>query len=560
MDINKAIQLAFKHYQTGDLKQTERICKEILKKQPNNLDMLYFLGIVCYQRQKYDSSIKYIKKYLQFSPTNSDAYYNLGQAFYKNEQFDDAIKCYQKALKLNPNFIDACINLGNLFQKKGQLDEAITYYHRAIEINPNLAGAYYNLGNILQEKEQIDEAIFAYQKAIELNPNYADAYHDLGYAFQCEGRLEEAIKNYQKALRINPNLCDAYNNLGRVLQEQGHLDEAVTSYKTALQINLNFAEAHCNMSMVFLLLGNFKQGWKEYEWRWKLKNHSRYNFSQPLWDGSDIAGRTIFLYAEQGFGDTIQFIRYTPLVAERGAEIIVECQKELKALLENVKGVGMIIAREEQTPPFDIHCPLLSLPLLLETTLETIPADIPYISVDPMVLQKWKEKIHHDNSYFKAGLVWSGNPKNTKLWYKSFPLDTFAPLAELKDITFFSLQKGKAAEQAKNPPAGMKLVDYTDEIQDFSDTAALIKNLDLVISVDTAVAHLAGALGKPVWTLLPFSPDWRWMLNREDSHWYPTMRLFRQPTPGDWKSVIVKISDELKKKSTVLFRYMICRP
>jgi tetratricopeptide (TPR) repeat protein len=548
MNVNKAIQLAYKYFQAGDLIQTERVCREILKKQPNNIDILYFLGVVCYQLKKYDSAIQYIGKFLQFNPTNADAYYNLAQAFQKKREPDDAITYYHKALKYNPYFIDAYLNLGNLLQETGQLDEAIKNYQKVIEINPNFAGAYYNLGVVLQEKGQLREAISAYQKAIHLNPSYIDAYHDLGYVYHMNSQFDEAIRFYQKALQLNPKLFDAHNNLGRVLQEQRHNEEAIACYQKAIQLNPDFAEAHFNLSIVLLLLGNFKQGWREYEWRWKLKEQRRYNFPQPVWDGSDIEGRTIFLYAEQGFGDTIQFIRFVPLVAERRATVIIECQRELKSLLQTVQGVAKVITNEDQLPDFDIHCPLLSLPLLLGIALESIPAAVPYIAIESMLIAKWKERLKHDNSQFKIGIVWSGNPRNMIFLKKSFALNTFLPLASLDKITLYSLQKGEAAREAKNPPQGMRLIDYTDEINEFLDTAAFIKNLDLVISIDTAVAHLAGALGKTVWTLLPFSPDWRWMLNREDSPWYPTMRLFRQSSPGDWETVIEKVSNDLHEK------------
>jgi tetratricopeptide (TPR) repeat protein len=551
MNIQKTIQLAFQYYQAGDLAQAGRLCREVLRKQPNNADILHFLGVISYQLQNYDSAILHIKKSLQIKPTNSDAYYNLGRAFQKKGEPNDAIKYYQKAVQQNPYFIDAYLNIGNLFQETGKLDEAIINYQKATDIDPNFAGAHYNLGVVFQEKDQLNEAIAAYQKAIHLNPSYADAYHDLGYLLQMNGELDEAIRCYQKALEISPNLFDAYNNLGRAFQEQRKLDEAITSYQKALQINPDFADAHWNIALINLLKGNFIEGWKGYEWRWRLEGVSQRNFSQPLWDGTDIQGCTILLHAEQGFGDTIQFIRYASLVAERGAKVIVECQKELSSLLRNVGGVSEVIAKGGQLPEFDVHCPLLSLPLVFATTVQTIPATTPYLSTNSSSVKNWKDKIKRDDSKLRIGIIWSGNPKNIKLRYKSCSLNAFAPLAKLEGITFYSLQKGESAEQTKNPPEGIELIDYTEEIEDFSDTAALIENLDLVISVDTAAAHLAGALGKPIWTLLPYAADWRWLINRDDSPWYPTMRLFRQPSFRDWKSVIERICIELQKINSI---------
>jgi tetratricopeptide (TPR) repeat protein len=588
MDVNKTIKSAIENYQAGNLRQAENVCIEILSEQPNNIDALHFLGILYYQMRNYDFAVEYLEKALKINPNDPDAQYNIGLSFKEKGQLDKAIACYQKALQLNPNFANAQYNLGMVLQEKGDIDEAIPCYQKALQLNPNLSGVYYNLGIISQEKEQIDEAIIYYQKALQLNPNLSDAHNNLGLSLQEKGQLDEALAYYQKALQItphdskayynmgntfiekghideaiacyqkalqlNPSYADAYTNLGNALQEKGKLDEAIACYQNALQVDPNFANAHWNMSLALLLSVNFKQGWKEYEWRWKTKDfkkhcgfHQPSNFLQPIWDGFDIAGLTILIYAEQGFGDIIQFIRYAPFVAQQGAKVIFECPKELKSLVQNVQGISQVIEYGEQIPQFDTHSPLLSLPLLFGTTLETIPARIPYISADSKFVEKWRDEIQYGNSKLKVGLVWSGNPKNIKFKYKSFPLETFTPVLKLKDITFYSLQKGEAAEQTKNLSEGLNIIDFTNEINNFSDTAALIETLDLIISVDTAVAHLAGAIGKTVWTLIPYKPDWRWMLNREDSPWYPTMRLFRQSSRGNWESVIAKVKKELLK-------------
>ena len=266
-----------------------------------------------------------------------------------------------------------------------------------------------------------------------------------------------------------------------------------------------------------------------------------------MWDGFDIKGRSILLHAEQGFGDTIQFVRYAPLVAKRAGKVILECPGELTPLLRSVEGLSQIIVKGESLPDFDVHCPLLRLPLIFDTTLESVPAQIPYLGVDHLLIDKWRNKIQDDNSKLKIGLTWAGRPEQKNDRNRSFCFATFLPLAQLEGITFYSLQKGEAAKQARDAPESMKLVDYTEEINDFSDTAAFMENLDLVICVDTAVAHLAGALGKPVWTLLTFVPAWQWLLNREDSPWYPTMKLFRQRSPGDWGTVMVNVERQLVK-------------
>lgn len=476
-----------------------------------------------------------------------------------NDAFQLALKNYQigdlqrakyileEVLKFESGNDDILYFLGHIAFQLGDYDTAIQSIKRALLFNPNNAEAYYNLGSAYHEKGLLDEAIKSYQKALQFNSHFADAYKDLGLALEEKGQYDAAIDCFKKAIELVPDFAEAYNNLGNALQGKGLIDEAITCYQKALRFSPNLAEAHWNMALISLLTGNFKQGWKEFEWRWELPGNCPRDFFQPLWDGSDIRGRTIVLHAEQGFGDTIQFIRYAPLVAQRGAKVIVECQKELKSLLRNTEGIHHVQSWGEQLPVFDLHCPLLSLPFIFNTTLESIPDHIPYISVDPELVSKWRNTIQHDHCQFKIGLVWDVNPEH-KVTCRSCSIELFLPLNKFENVTFYSLLKKESGTPAGFPLQGVKFFDYTKELHDFSDTAALMENLDLVISVDTAVAHLAGALGKPVWVLLPFEPLFRWMLDRQDSPWYPTMRLFRQPSPMDWESVIAKITDELQKK------------
>jgi FKBP-type peptidyl-prolyl cis-trans isomerase 2 len=432
-------------------------------------------------------------------------------------------------------------------QEKGLIDDAISYYQKTIDHNPNFAGAYYNLGVACQQKGQLDQAIVYYEIAIGLNQKFTEAHHNLGVAFKDKGLFDEAIMCFQRAIQLHPDHADAYYNLGNTLVAMGKFEEAMQSYRKTIEFSPDHADAHWSIALLQLRSGNFEDGWKGYEWRWKMKNVIDVrNFPQPLWDGSDIPGKTILLHSEQGFGDTIQFIRYAPMVSDLGAKVIVECQKELVSLLKNVEGIHSVIPRDDQLPDFDFNSPLLSLPFIFGTKLETIPAKIPYISANPATVQKWQDRIESVTSAARIGLVWAGNPKLKFGHSRSCPFEAFSSLAELDDIIFYSLQKGEPSGHATDSPKGMKLVDYTEDIHDFSDTAAIISNMDLIISVDTAVAHLAGALGKPVWILLPFVPDWRWMKDREDSPWYPTMRLFRQPSSGDWRSVMKHVEEALK--------------
>jgi tetratricopeptide (TPR) repeat protein len=447
---------------------------------------------------------------------------------------------------------DNKIELGLMYYQGGDLQNAKSIFEETLKAQPNNFDALYYLAIVNYQMEDYDETILNIKKALNRNPVNAEANNLFGNVLMVKGEVKEAIISYQKAIEINPYFADAYNNLGMTYMYSTQLDEAIKYFQKAIEINPNFAEAHVNMSFILLLSGKLEQGWKEYEWRWGLEdsfNDLSYSYI-PVWDGFDVRERTVLIHAEQGFGDSIQFIRYIPMVATRGANIILDCPKELMSLFKNIEDVTQLILKTDYDDidiDVDVRCPILSLPYIFGTTLDTIPSNVPYLRADLNLIRKWREKISKDNSNAtKIGLIWAGSTSKKKL-RRSYSLSLFSPLLEIENVTFYSLQKGEASKQAKDIPYSMRLIDYTEDINDFSDTAAIIESLDLVISIDTAVAHLTGALGKPVWTLLPFSPDWRWMLNRDDSPWYPTMRLFRQPSQGDWETVIEKVKDELQK-------------
>jgi tetratricopeptide (TPR) repeat protein len=545
MNIDKMLQSAAAYYQAGNAPQAESLCREVMKIQPQNTGALFLSGLICQESNELEQAITFYQKALQLDPALVSAYYNLGSVFQEKGQTDEAVTYYQKALELDPTLADAWNAMGIIFQEKGQLEEAITNYQKAVALDPDLADAHYNLGKVFWETGRRDGAITYYQKALQLNPNSAEVYNNLGFCLQEKGHYDEALAYFERAIGLNPNFAEAYYNLALYYHDRNLPDEAVGYYRKAIEHKPDFVNAHWNMACALLLAGNFDQGWREYEWRWKLKDHRGHTFPRPQWEGSDISGCTVLLHAEQGFGDAIQFIRYAPLVAERGARVVVQCPKELVSLLGKVEGVEQVAADGGQLPDFDLQCPLLSLPRVFGTTLENIPVEIPYITADPLLTRKWGDRLHCDGPGFKVGLVWAGRTKAKRERGRSCSLDLFSALERFDEVTFYSLQKGKGAEQVKTPPNNMKFIEYTEEIHDFSDTAAFIENLDLVISIDTAVSHLAGALDKPVWTLLPFVPDWRWMLNRDDSPWYPTMRLFRQPSPANWEAVIRDIAREL---------------
>ncbi len=372
------------------------------------------------------------------------------------------------------------------------------------------------------------------------------ACNNLGIALKDQGRLDEAVACFRRALQLTPNFAEAYNNLGIALKDQGKLDEAVANYSRALQLKPDYADAHWNRALVWLLQGDWQRGWPEYQWRW----HTHFvpsRFPRPVWQGESLRGKTILLHAEQGLGDTIQFIRYASLVKQLGATVIVGCPKTLSRLLENCPGIDRLVVQDDDLPAFDVHAPIMSLPGIFKTTVANIPAPIPYFFVQTALLESWRERLSRLDG-FKIGISWQGNPKFPGDRFRSIPLRHYAPLAQLPGVRLISIQKGAGTEQLAEFRARFAVTDFASEIGDFVDTAAVMKNLDLVITSDTAVAHLAGALGVPVWVALCSAPDWRWLLERSDCAWYPTMRLFRQKTLGDWPDVFARMAAALPVK------------
>ncbi|MBB15915.1 hypothetical protein CMK22_11630 [Candidatus Poribacteria bacterium] len=578
IDIETEVNQAIVYHRSGKLQQAEQICQQILDIDPQNAEVLNLFGLIACQAGKYEIAVDLINHALDISsnqplflnnlgfvlkeqgkiseaiaaysqaldmtPESFEIYNNLGVALYKQRKYDKAIEAYQKAIQIQPDFIEAYNNLGVAFKKKGELNSATQVYYQALRIQPDFAEAHRNLGDILQKQGEYDKAIEAYQKAIQIQPDYAAAYNNLGIAWQKQGKLEQAVQIYNKTLVIRPNYPQAYNNLANTLKEQGKLQEAVQVYHKAIEINPSYIDAHKNLGIVLLLQGDFQRGWQEYEWRLKPDDLCSGNRARTRWDGSSLSGKTILLYAEQGFGDTIQFIRYVHLLMEYDTKILVECQPELLQLFGNIGAIQKTIAVGQSLPKFDVNASLLSLPSILGTDLSSIPAKIPYLYV--------KSQSNTDlemPSEYKVGVVWAGNLKHPDDNNRSVGLQQFSVLFDVVNCQFFSLQVGNRRDDIIRYSYSDEITDLGVNFSDFFDTAVAISELDLVISVDTAVAHLAGALGKPVWVLLPFVPDWRWLLEREDTPWYPTMRLFRQTNTRDWAEVLKKVRLALEKTS-----------
>jgi tetratricopeptide (TPR) repeat protein len=495
---------------------------------------------------------------LALRPDFAEAHSNRGDVLSKLERFTEALASCDNALALRPNYAEALSNRGNALLKLKRFGEALASYDRALALQPDYGDAHSNRGNVLRELNRFDEALASYDRAINLQPGFATAHCNRGSVLENLNRFEEAIESYDRAIELQPDFATVYSNRGNTLRELMRFDEALASFDRALAIQPDFADAHYNEAVCRLLLGDLERGWEKNEWRWKTEQlrDGEQTFAQPLWLGSDdIAGKSILLHAEQGLGDTIQFCRYVPLIAARGAQIILGVQKPLRELMTTLAGGARIVAVGDPLPDFDLHCPLLSLPLAFATRLDTIPAVVPYLAAPEDKIEAWRSRLG-EHGRLRVGLVWAGNPRkqlpnaNRIDVQRSMAFDRLAPLLEVKECEFYSLQKGDdAVRQLRDSALQQEVIDWTEDLHDFSDTAALIENLDLVISVDTSVAHLAGALGKPFWLLNRYNTCWRWLLDRDDSPWYPAARLFRQDAARDWDSVIGRVQAALRDEA-----------
>jgi Flp pilus assembly protein TadD len=508
--------------------------------------------VIAHQRGQHDAAITLIRLAIELDPTSSAAHCNLGNVLKDRGRLDEAIVSYRNAVALDPGHAESHNNLGNALNEMGQFDEAIAEYRQAIAIRPAYAKAHNNLGATLHSRGQPEEAVAACQCAIALQPNYFEAHCNLGAALFSAARVEEAISEYQQALTLRPDSAEALSNLGAALCSEKRLDEGIAAYRRAIISQPEFAEAHHNLALALLLSGQFPEGRREYEWRWRWKGFTspRRPFTPPAWDGSPLERRTVLVHAEQGFGDAIQFARYLPMLAGRAKHVIFECPPELARLMQRVAGSdrSTVISRaaldNTELPPFDVHVPLMSLPLHLGLPEPAALPPPPYITLEEDVLEPWRHRLEPGNR-LKVGLAWACAPEKPSDRKRSIPLRSLAPLLQ-SGAAIYSVQPGEASKQ--NWP-GSELIDLTGHIADFLDTAGLISQLDLVISVDTAVAHLAGALNKPAWVMVPYSPDWRWQLDREDSPWYPSLKIFRQTRRGEWDDVVTRIAQALSLRS-----------
>jgi len=460
-------------------------------------------------------------------------------------RFRQAETIYREILAQRPDHAESHHQLGLLAYQEGRHAEALAPLRRAIALKPRTWSFHTNLGAALAALEHWDEAVTAYRLALELAPARAETHNNLGIAYREQEKLDQALTALDEAIALEPGRAECHTNRGAVLERLGLFEAAAASHRRAIQLNPSFAEAHFNLATSLLVQGQLAEGWREYEWRWQCQGFQERPspYRQPQWDGSDPAGRTILLRSEQGLGDTVQFARYATLVARRGARVVLGCPAPLHALLRTVPGVAEVVTDGMKLPQLNLQIPLMSLPLIFGTAVDTIPGDVPYLAADSAERERWRAKLAAEPSAFNVGVAWAGHPRNRNDRRRSIPLRVLAPLGDVPGVTLHSLQGGEAARQIAE--AAVPIVDHRAERHDFAALAGLVANLDLVISVDTITAHLAGALGRPVWTLLPFSPDWRWLVGRDDTPWYPSMRLFRQTRAGDWAGVVACVAAEL---------------
>jgi tetratricopeptide (TPR) repeat protein len=572
----------------GDFKNALKVYENILSVDPDHFDAIQLIGGIYLQQKQFELALSYFDQALKIKTNSFTLFNNHGLTLKALNKYSEALSSFQQSIQLNPNFADSQSNLGNTLVALNQIDQALTHYEKAIELEPNHPDAHFNLGVALEKQENYEDALRSYDTAIILNSKDAHAHQNRGAVLGKLKRYELALDSYRQALALNPNLDSIFFNQGILLEEMGQAQEALVSYEKTVEINPQhavalynlgnllkksnrleeaivrfdqviatnaekvLADSHWNKSLALLTIGKFKEGWIGYEWR-EIANKGNYSHflnkpKERLWLGEcSLKDKNILIYFEQGYGDTLQFCRYITLLKNMGAKVIFEVQKPLLSLLHSLDGVSELIPENHKAPHYDYHCPLISLPLAFKTDLDNLPAPPHYLSSDPEKLKQWQARLG-ENKKIKIGIAWSSTSSFKYDQFRSLELTQFIKALPSNDrFEFHCLQKEIKKIDKATLEDHPEIHFHGKELHDFSDTAALIDSLDLVISTCTSIPHLSGALGKPTWVLLSHEPDWRWLLNRDDSPWYPRTQLFRQPTKGDWGPVLDAIKTELLK-------------
>lgn len=550
MNASPDITRGWELHQAGRLRDAEELYRRALRATPRDARLWFALAQLCDADRRPHEAAACFRQGLEIEPREAEGHFLLGNTLLGQSKWAEAEAAYRRCVQLRPDHAAALVNLGFALGEQNRLEEARGWYEQALKLRPDQPEVHHNLGNALRELGRREEAVACYNEAIRLRPDYAKAFVNRGVALIALGRIDEALADLERGAALRPDLADAQNSLGSALTLQHRFDEAMASLERALTLSPGHPEAEWNRSILWLLLGDHARGWPAFEWRWRCRaNVPLPAFTQPRWDGSPLNGRTILLYGEQGLGDAIQFVRYAAMVKARGGRVIAHVQGPLAGVLARTPGIDRVVPQGGDVPPFDVWSPLMSLPALFGTTVETVPAAVPYVHADPGLTAHWRRQLAGPRG-LRVGIVWQGNPKHAWDRHRSVALERFEPLAGVEGARLISLQKGPGAEQLAAVGerfAVMNLGEQLDEATGpFMDTAAVLANLDLVITVDSAVAHLAGAMGVPTWVALSYTPDWRWLLGRTDTPWYPTMRLFRQRRFGDWDGVFAVMTETLR--------------
>jgi tetratricopeptide (TPR) repeat protein len=545
-DIGQTLNEALALHRQGQLRDAEKLYTRVLKAAPDHFDALNLLGSVKAQLGRIGEAHRLFSAAVKINPRVPQAWANLGQALHALKRDAEALDCFDKALALVPGDAGMLNNRANALLSLGRAEEALDGFRDVLARVPQHGEARLNSGIALAALGRAAEALAEFDRAVALVPHHPAAQFNRGLSLYELGRYAAAVAAHDAALAATPDHAGAWLNRGRALAAQNRYDEALASYGKALALRKDDADAHFMESLLLLALGDYRRGFEQYEWRWRRTGMpEQKSRGRPLWRGDyPLPRKTILLHAEQGLGDTIQFARYVPVLAASGASVVLEVQPELTALMARLDGAAKIVARGEALPPFDVHCPLGSLPLALKTEPATVPADIPYLSADDAHLEKWSKRLG-PRQRRRIAIAWSGNASHLNDRNRSVPFAKLAPLFS-SPAQFISIQRELRDEDAAALAAEQRVGHIGAELENFSDTAAVIAQCDLVIAVDTAVAHVAGALGRPLWVLLPFAPDWRWTLDGASSPWYPNARLFRQTALGDWDGVIARVSEAVR--------------
>ena len=538
------LQEAIGLHRAGRFAEAAELYRRVIKKMPDHFDALYSFALMKLQQGEPQDALSLISKAVKGEPRAAPAHCLAGAILNALGRRKDALASYDRALAIAPNLAAAWNDRGNTLRLLQWPQDAIASYDRAIAVEPAAAQWHNNRGTALAELNRFDDAIASYDQALRLQPMFAEAINNRGAALLRLDRPALALAEFERALALKPDYPEAVNHRGLALQDLNRHREALDAHRRALALRPEGAEARYGAATALLALGEFDEGWRAYEARWSKADLApfRRTLPRPLWLGdAPIEGKTVLLHAEQGFGDAIQFCRYAPILARRGATVIFEVPRALHDLFRSLPGVARVVSRDDTLPPFDMHCPLASLPLAFATQLDGIPAEVPYLAADPERIAKWRARLPPTGRR-QIALAWRGRPYPRD---RSVQFAALAPLLSLPDVDFVSLQQDLTDEEAHAVAGVGNLRHFGPAIEDFADTAAIIACVDAVVSIDTSVAHLAGALGKPLWLMLIFAADFRWLVGRTDSPWYPSARLIRQARIGDWSDVVGHIAQAL---------------